>query len=149
MPAQVLPFRSMAKNLDRYPNRIRELRKARGLSQQALADRIGTSDVHVGYLELGRRELNLTMMRAIARELGVTTAEILAEDDNPLASTPRSQRLLRHWVDSDEPGRQSIERVAETMAGYRAETASDSLPRIAPADPDTANAPARKQGGKS
>ena len=38
-------------------NRIQALRKQKGLSQQALAKRIGTSGQQVGNLEAGRRKL--------------------------------------------------------------------------------------------
>lgn len=153
MNAQVLPFRPMVQNLQHYPNRIRELRKARGLSQQALGDRIGASGVHVGYLELGKRELGLSAMRAIARALGVDPVDLLAPEDNPLASNPRSRRLLTHWAGSDEPGRQAIERVAESMVGYKAQTAADGLASIArppaPADDATPDAAPRKKGAKN
>ncbi len=115
----VLPFPVMTTQLDTYPNRIRELRKARGMTQAELAEAIGTSAVHVGHLELGRREISLTMLRAIARVFDVPTADLLSRDDNPLSANPRSRRLLTLFGQAEEPGRQAIERVAESMADYR------------------------------
>lgn len=119
MFTNVLPFPVMTTQLDTYPNRIRELRLERGLTQAALGEQIGTSAVHIGHLELGRRELSLSMMRAIARVLDVPTAEILSRDDNPLSANPRSRRLLGFFQTAAEPARQAIERVAESMVDYR------------------------------
>lgn len=118
MRGEVLPFPTMAKHLETYPNRIRELRNARTLSQKELGDLVGVTDVQIGYLELGRRELRLPMMKLLARAFGVSTAEILGREDNPLLSTPRSRRLLEHYSQADEAGRQAIERVAESFVGY-------------------------------
>lgn len=119
MFANVLPFPVMTTQLDSYPNRIRELRIERKLTQAALADLIGTSAVHVGHLELGRRELSLSMMRSIARVFDVPTADLLSRDDNPLAASHRTRRLLTCFEQAEEPARQAIERVAESMADFR------------------------------
>lgn len=115
----VLPFPVMTTQLDTYPNRIRELRMERKMTQAALGQAIGTSAVHVGHLELGRRELSLSMMRAIARVFDVATADLLSRDDNPLSASPRTRRLVSLFGQAEEPGRQAIERVAESMADYR------------------------------
>lgn len=54
--------------------RIRELRLKRGLSQQALADRVGIPQTHVSAIELGIQLPNLlTVLRlAVALECKVT-----------------------------------------------------------------------------
>lgn len=148
MTAQVLLFPTMTRQLDIYPNRIRELRRLHKMSQTALGDAIGTSGVHVGYLEKGERELNLSTMRAIARVFGVATIDILEADDNPLANTPRSRRLLNYWQDSDEPARQAIERVAETMAGYKGPPSGDGLAQLAAPGNHSEPAPAPPKSAK-
>lgn len=127
MSSQVLPFPIMTQHLDTYPNRIRELRLARGLSQKELGDLVGVTDVQIGYLELGRRELRLPMMKMLARAFNVAPADILARDDNPLAATPRIRRLLEHYEQADEAGRQAIERVAESLVGYRPQPEEQGL----------------------
>jgi transcriptional regulator with XRE-family HTH domain len=55
--------------------RIREVRLKRGLSQQALAERVGIPQTHVSAMELGVQFPNLlTILRlAIALECKVTT----------------------------------------------------------------------------
>lgn len=54
--------------------RIRELRLKRGLSQQALADRVGIPQTHVSAIEVGAKFPNLmTVLRfALALECKVT-----------------------------------------------------------------------------
>lgn len=150
MAATLLEFPIMTTQLEKYPNRIRELRKACGLTQAELGDRIGISSVHVGHLELGRRELSLSMMQAIARALAVETVELLAPADNPLAGNPRSRRLLTHWAGANEPGRLAIERVAESMVGYRGESDIAGAPdRLASPESPTADRKKRQVNGNN
>ena len=49
-----------------YPNRIHEFRKTRGLTQQQVADAIGTSHQTVQRLERGERKLTEFWMKRIA-----------------------------------------------------------------------------------
>lgn len=58
-------------------NRIRELRKLKGLSAEELAARIGTTPTQVRRLETGKRKLTVEWMRSIADALGVHPAELL------------------------------------------------------------------------
>jgi transcriptional regulator with XRE-family HTH domain len=59
------------------PNRIRELRKIRGLSLESLAERMETSNQQVSRLETGRRRLTIEWMRKAAKALEVEMAELL------------------------------------------------------------------------
>ena len=145
MFANVLPFPVMTTQLDTYPNRIREHRLAQGMTQAALAEKIGTSAVHVGHLELGRREITLAMLRAIARVFDVPTADLLARDDNPLNASPRTRRLLTYFEQAEEPGRQAIERVAESMVDYQQQPDETILrPWGAPAPVEQDKSPANR-----
>ncbi|MDR1045590.1 MAG: helix-turn-helix domain-containing protein [Candidatus Adiutrix sp.] len=47
------------------PERLRELRLARGLSQKKLADQVGVTATLIGLIELGKRGLNLGLARKI------------------------------------------------------------------------------------
>ncbi len=60
-------------------NRIKELRKSRGLSQLQLAEIVGTSNQHLGMLESGKRGLTTVWMERIAPALGVTPAELISD----------------------------------------------------------------------
>jgi transcriptional regulator with XRE-family HTH domain len=57
--------------------RIREHRKAQGLSQEALASKSGIHWTFIGQVERGRRNLNLHNLLKIARGLDVDPAELI------------------------------------------------------------------------
>jgi transcriptional regulator with XRE-family HTH domain len=69
-------------------NRVRELRHARGLDQQALAERAGISMQTVSNLETGRlRDLKVSTLAALGNALGVSSAELLAHEGHPASSS--------------------------------------------------------------
>ncbi|CAG7843790.1 Propionyl-CoA carboxylase regulator [Pseudoclavibacter triregionum] len=57
--------------------RIRSLRTARRMTLDDLAERVGRAPSQVSVVENGRRELRLSELRAYARALGATVAELL------------------------------------------------------------------------
>lgn len=57
--------------------RIAQLRTARGMTQQVLADLAGIERSHLARLELGEREAGLRMLEKIADALGVATRDLL------------------------------------------------------------------------
>jgi transcriptional regulator with XRE-family HTH domain len=60
--------------LGRY---IRKIRKAKGLTQEQLAEKIGTSTPWIGHIETGREVPNLPMLQKIAHALGVKVKELI------------------------------------------------------------------------
>lgn len=59
------------------PNRIAELRVARGLSQEDLAREVGTSNQQISKLERGQGRLTVEWMLRLAPVLGVEPAELM------------------------------------------------------------------------
>lgn len=59
------------------PNRIREWRKKRGLSQHALGARVGTHNQQISKLETGRLRLSTHWIDKLAPALGVEPWELL------------------------------------------------------------------------
>jgi transcriptional regulator with XRE-family HTH domain len=57
--------------------RIRELRSARGISQEALADEAGVHRTYMGSVERGERNISLENIVKIARALRVAPSELL------------------------------------------------------------------------
>lgn len=100
-------------------NRIREFRKARGLTQAQLGEAVGLHQTQIGNIENGARSLTLEWSRRIAKALGVTVADLLSEQDNPWQLSAEEQELLRHYRDADHTQREMIERVAEPVVAYR------------------------------
>jgi len=61
-----------------FGNRIRDLRLAKGLSQEELAFRAGIHRTYLGGIERGERNPALKNMAAIARALGVKLSELFS-----------------------------------------------------------------------
>lgn len=63
----------------RFGARVRQLRKARKLSQEALALEAGLDRSYVGSIERGKSNLALINIHRIANALGVEAGELLGE----------------------------------------------------------------------
>ena len=62
--------------------RIRKIRKAHGLSQEELAEKIGISTTHMSHIETGNTKLSLPVLVSIASVLEVQTNDLLFEQVN-------------------------------------------------------------------
>jgi transcriptional regulator with XRE-family HTH domain len=60
-----------------FGERIRKLRKDRGLSQDGFADLCGFDRTYISGIERGRRNPSLLAIEALAKALSVTVAELL------------------------------------------------------------------------
>lgn len=63
-------------------NRIRELRKAMGWTQQMLADEIGTDQAHISQLETGQQHTcRVSTAISLAKVLGTTLDGLFWEEE--------------------------------------------------------------------
>jgi len=62
--------------LHRFGQRVRELRKAKGLSQEAFADACGLDRTYISGIERGLRNVALVNIAQIAGTLDVTISEL-------------------------------------------------------------------------
>jgi transcriptional regulator with XRE-family HTH domain len=58
---------------------LRQLRRAVGLSQEALADHAGLHRTFVGSVERSERNISLDNVERLAKALGVSVSQLLAE----------------------------------------------------------------------
>jgi transcriptional regulator with XRE-family HTH domain len=58
-------------------NRIRELRAARGWSQEEFADRCRIHRSHMGEIERGEVDASISTLRKVAKGFGMTVSEFL------------------------------------------------------------------------
>lgn len=58
--------------------RVRELRKVRGLSQEAFAAECGLDRTYVGGVERGERNITIRSLAAISNGLGISMSELLS-----------------------------------------------------------------------
>jgi len=68
--------------------RIAELRAAKGMTQQKLADALEVSQRTVGHYEVGRIRLQVSGLQALAEALGVSVATLLG----PLGKPARKRK---------------------------------------------------------
>ena len=61
--------------------RLRELRLGRGLSQQALADRVGMPQTHISAIEVGARLPNLTTILRLAIAIDCRVVDLVGVFD--------------------------------------------------------------------
>ncbi|MDN3445803.1 helix-turn-helix transcriptional regulator [Microbacterium sp. APC 3901] len=57
--------------------RVREIRRARGLTQEALAEQLGVTPRYLAGVERGERNLTLDSVDALAEQLGVDARSLL------------------------------------------------------------------------
>ena len=57
--------------------RVREVRKAQGLSQEALAEQVNISTTHMSHIETVSTKLSLPVLAALARALSVSADYLL------------------------------------------------------------------------
>ena len=62
--------------LEKFGERIRELRKSQGFSQEAFALECGLDRSYVGAIERGERNLSLRNIRIFSVKLGMSLAEL-------------------------------------------------------------------------
>jgi len=68
---------SEQQDLKQFGNNIRNLRKARGFSQESFADAVGLHRTYMGGVERGERNVSLLNLLKIMRKLEVSSGDIL------------------------------------------------------------------------
>jgi XRE family transcriptional regulator, fatty acid utilization regulator len=74
---QIDSFRSSGLDLATFGQRLRHLRRTRGLTLAELGERVGKAPSALSLLENGRREPKLSLIESLARALSVTPEELL------------------------------------------------------------------------
>ncbi len=65
-----------ARKLKNLGQKVQQLRKQKGLTQEQLADKIRVSSTYIGFIEQGQRNPSLNTLDKIARVLGVKVQEL-------------------------------------------------------------------------
>ena len=66
--------------LKRFGEKVREIRIKKGLSQEQLAELSGLHRTYISSLELGKRNVSLINIFALAKALGVTPDKLLKSE---------------------------------------------------------------------
>ncbi|WP_342616746.1 helix-turn-helix transcriptional regulator [Rhodoferax sp. GW822-FHT02A01] len=91
-------YRQMAMSLQQiFGNRVRELRTARGFTQEDLAEKSGFFRTYISRVETGEANPTLTMIHALAGSLRVDVTDLF--DTGPMPDLPvKKTRLSRGRV---------------------------------------------------
>lgn len=73
--------------------RIRKFRKALGLSQEMLAEKVNISTTHMSHIETGNTKLSLPVLVALANALEVRTDDLLY-DETPTTRTSSINEIM-------------------------------------------------------
>lgn len=95
-------------------NRIKELRRAKGLTLQELAELVGSSNQQISQLETGRRRLNVDWLERLSKVFDCHPIEIL--DDGVLAQNEREKILLELFRGLSEEQQQAFLKATAALA---------------------------------
>lgn len=112
--ANIFYIRRVA-NDDEAPNRIAELRGAKGMSQAELARQANCDQSTINKIEHGQRGLDQVWMRRLAPILGVTPAELLPREDNPYLLSDEERSLVERLRGADARGRDTLHTLAAAL----------------------------------
>ena len=89
------------------PNHLAAWREFRGMTQQQLAEAVGTNQNMIGYLESGERGLSAKWLRKLAPALRTQPGFILEHDPFTLPTD-----IIEIWVNATEAERKQLVNVA-------------------------------------
>lgn len=113
----------MADLRKRVGRRIQQLRKAAGLTQPQLADRMRGNYKYLGYVEQGRKDIRLSTIDAIARALRVQPYQLLVAGD-PAGAEPtllRDPTVLKALRRTDPKARALVMDLMDNILRWSAE----------------------------
>jgi transcriptional regulator with XRE-family HTH domain len=125
----VIHITEMVKQLDNPPNRIREVRKGKGITLRVIAETLGTSQTQISRFETGDRPVDLVWLGRIARVLGVDIGQLLNAEDNQLAARDDRERAVLESMRRGEEIAGPVLKVAESLSSFHAEEPGDSRRR--------------------
>lgn len=67
-----------SKILDRFGQRIHELRKQRDMTQESLADKANLHNTYIGSVERGEKNISMKNVERVVKALGISLAEFFS-----------------------------------------------------------------------
>jgi transcriptional regulator with XRE-family HTH domain len=114
---QIVYIRRVANDIS-PPNRIQELLDARGMKQAELARMANVTVSALNKVVKGTRGLDQEWMRRLAPHLGVSPAELLPLEDNPLILSEEERELLARYRAADRPTQDQLQRVSAAILPF-------------------------------
>ena len=97
--------------------RVAQLRREQGMTQQGLADALGTTQQQVASYEVARLRIPASMLPRLARVLGVSLEALIGEDEKPAkrGPTPKMQQQLERLSNLPKPKQRAVMEVLEAV----------------------------------
>lgn len=113
-------------------NRIRSQREAAGLSQKALGDMMGLSRSSIAQIEAGKRKIDVLFLRQLARQLGVTPMDLLAEEGDAEVAETADAAIVREIAKVSPGEGRPLGDFLEAMRNYKLllSRSEESRPRL-------------------
>jgi transcriptional regulator with XRE-family HTH domain len=92
------------------PNNLRAWREHRNLSQEALAERVGTTGTVISMLESGDRGLSAKWLRKLGDALNIAPGHLLDHDPRNLPTD-----ILEIWMNADPEQQRQLVHVAKAL----------------------------------
>ncbi len=109
--------------------RIRQLRKEKGYSQERLGNKADLSTFFISNLENGKRGIRLYSLIKIAEALDEPLHMLLVSDDQPFAITPEERSFINQYRRLKEPFKGIVEQLLyfnkDNVVYYRKQPPSD------------------------
>ena len=102
-------------------NRIREYRMKAGLTQTELANAVNLSQGQLSNIENEGRNVSLEWLRALAKALRVSVADLLADEDNPGRLSPAEELLVDRYREADASAQDYLLMTAKAVTAAREE----------------------------
>lgn len=102
--------RGMESDKNGGPNYLRAWRIYRKLTQEQLADRVGTNANMIQYLETGERGLSAKWLRRLAPALDTTPGMVLDHDPHDLDTD-----IIDIWAHADKREQRQLSEIAKTL----------------------------------
>ena len=94
---------------------IRKFRKAHGLSQEELAEKVNISTTHMSHIETGSTKLSLPVLCDLSKALQVSTDDIIAQEN--FVNTNASVGELMKVIETCTP--QQIKVITDTAKSLK------------------------------
>lgn len=117
------------------PNRIQQIRKAKGLTLAQLSEILpdSPSDVTINRWEHGARQISAKRLGQVAAALGVTVSELLAETADVRRAIPVLGVVQAgHWREAIEDAQGEMSIGAAQPGDFALRVMGDSMDRLAP-----------------
>jgi transcriptional regulator with XRE-family HTH domain len=95
--------------------KIRKLRKERGMTQADLAENTGLSNTFIAHIEIGDKICSLSSLEKIASALMTNSHSLLHPETNQAQYDVTKDKLIMYIMDRTEKEKETIYRIAKSL----------------------------------